>query len=971
MRHEATNGDRTPILPEERDSAGPVDFQRAVEGIQPAPNGAIPRVTVNQFANPPPGSDGIDRARENRFSIGPPNLSPSYPQERSTSPFVARGLQQNHLPPPFVAGGAYTLYSQPPPDLPYGRQSSPVFAKLLQAMLEDNRQRDAMMERLMTTCGVGRSVPQDNCRSIYYRVMPDLSRNIESYDGDDGTKAREWLLTIEGMRTMHNWPNNIALETARSHLKGGAKDWYRMRNQSLLTWQDFSEALRETFVIYESRTAKWQRMTELVQRRGESAQTYYHTKIRLCAELDLNVRDSKEQVLVGLWSKDLCSAMAVRDHHNLQALYHDMMAYEKLEEQRIGRIRSNQTNNSYQGKVPSVNEPPVGASAAERALVATAPRTRLLNPDARPPIKNEAGELKCYNYNKYGHISKDCPEPKRELICRACGQRGHTQRHCTASSTATYGAGESVRTIARSRNTAAKCLKTVHVDGRQLRAIIDQGSSDCTIAAFTVLKEGLHMDPEEMQFRRFGPDHHVVTSPGVVRVAVTVDGVTVRDVPVRVVPDDSQMVPLLIGRTFTDAPNVNYHKVKDELIFVDAESDPFAAMETIAESSSRVEVAETTQLPSHAINFIRATDCKSKWMLPILNMGATVNLLHEGKTLIRGELTELPMLPTTTAAARAPVQREDIVVGQNQPEGGVKDLLSILNEYRDCVATDLAELGCTDVVEMDIVETPNRRPIICKPYKTSNAEREEIKKIFNEWKREGIVTETNSPFASPVFLVKKKTGESRLIVDFRKLNQQTERIHFPLPDIDDHMAMIGNARVFIALDLAHGYLQVPLAKNARKKTAFITPDDTGEFTRMMFGLMNALFFFSKLMQRVLGPLRERLVLFFLDDILIPGVDWPDLRDRFIQTLGALRKAGLTIKLSKCQFLMERVTYLGFVISRDGVEPGSKKLEGIKNFPRPRDVHQVRRFLGLASFFRRFVRRFAERASALTALLKKD
>ena len=120
VRNEATNGDRTPILPEERDSAGPVDFQRAVEGIQPAPNGAIPRVTVNQFANPPPGSDGIDRARENRFSIGPPNLSPSYSQERSTPPFVARGPQQNHLPPPFVAGGVYAPYSQPPPDLQYG-----------------------------------------------------------------------------------------------------------------------------------------------------------------------------------------------------------------------------------------------------------------------------------------------------------------------------------------------------------------------------------------------------------------------------------------------------------------------------------------------------------------------------------------------------------------------------------------------------------------------------------------------------------------------------------------------------------------------------------------------------------------------------------------------------------------------------------------------------------------------------------
>ena len=123
--------------------------------------------------------------------------------------------------------------------------------------------------------------------------------------------------------------------------------------------------------------------------------------------------------------------------------------------------------------------------------------------------------------------------------------------------------------------------------------------------------------------------------------------------------------------------------------------------------------------------------------------------------------------------------------------------------------------------------------------------RAEIGKTVTSYKKIGAVRETLSPYASPVFFVKKKNGDPRLIVDFRKLNKQTERIHFPLPDIDEHLALIGDAKLFISLDLAHGYLQVPLTEEAMPKTAFITPDETGEFTRVMFGLMKAPFFFMK------------------------------------------------------------------------------------------------------------------------------
>ncbi|GBM07782.1 Transposon Ty3-G Gag-Pol polyprotein [Araneus ventricosus] len=122
-----------------------------------------------------------------------------------------------------------------------------------------------------------------------------------------------------------------------------------------------------------------------------------------------------------------------------------------------------------------------------------------------------------------------------------------------------------------------------------------------------------------------------------------------------------------------------------------------------------------------------------------------------------------------------------------------------------------------------------------QPYKTNAPERAAIKEIVREWRENGIVSDTRSPYASPVLLIKKKTGENRLVIDYRRLNSQTIKDKFPLSKIDDILEQFHDCSFFTTLDLTHGYLQIPLTENAKQKTAFITPDETGQFERMIFG----------------------------------------------------------------------------------------------------------------------------------------
>lgn len=296
-------------------------------------------------------------------------------------------------------------------------------------------------------------------------------------------------------------------------------------------------------------------------------------------------------------------------------------------------------------------------------------------------------------------------------------------------------------------------------------------------------------------------------------------------------------------------------------------------------------------------------------------------------------------------------------------------LIDLLTRYRDCISFSMRDLGKTDAIEMHIQCTTND-PIVYRPYRMSMSEKEILNGLINELLENKIIRESRSPYASPILLVKKKTGDYRMCVDYRKLNAVTVKDKYPLPLIEDQLDKLGGNKYFISLDLASGFYQVPMAADSIEKTAFITPQSHYEFLRMPFGLANSPAVFQRLINNVLGDLRNQIALPYMDDILIPCKSFEQGLERLQMVLETLRKNHLTLKPTKCSLFQTKIDYLGREVSAEGVRPGKRKIDAVLQMKEPENIREVRQFLGLSGFFRKFVNHYANIVEPLSRLLRK-
>lgn len=253
----------------------------------------------------------------------------------------------------------------------------------------------------------------------------------------------------------------------------------------------------------------------------------------------------------------------------------------------------------------------------------------------------------------------------------------------------------------------------------------------------------------------------------------------------------------------------------------------------------------------------------------------------------------------------------------------------------------------------------------------SPLELKELKSQLEDLLTKGFVRPSVSPWGAPVLLVKKKDGGMRLCIDYRQLNKVTIKNKYPIPRIDDLLDQLGGATVFSKIDLRSGYYQIRIKSEDVQKTAFRTRYGHYEFLVMPFGVTNAPAVFMDYMNRIFRPYLDKFVVIFIDDILIYSRNFEEHELHLKIVLQILRDKKLFVKLSKCEFWLSEVKFLGHVISQGGVTVDPSKVETVLNWTQPKNVTEVRSFLGMAGYYRRFIRKFSQIALPLTRLTRKD
>ncbi|KAL0293506.1 UNVERIFIED_CONTAM: Retrovirus-related Pol polyprotein from transposon.6 [Sesamum radiatum] len=251
------------------------------------------------------------------------------------------------------------------------------------------------------------------------------------------------------------------------------------------------------------------------------------------------------------------------------------------------------------------------------------------------------------------------------------------------------------------------------------------------------------------------------------------------------------------------------------------------------------------------------------------------------------------------------------------------------------------------------------------------SELKELKKQLEELLDKGFIRPSISPWGAPVLFVKKKDGRMRLYIDYRQLNRITIKNKYPLPRIDDLLDQLKGATVFSKIDLRSGYWQLQIEEGSIPKTAFRTRYGHYEFVVMLFGLTNTPVAFMSLVNKTLQPFLDQFVIVFIDDILIYSRSPEEHEQHLWTVLQILREKQLYTKFNKCEFWMEEIAFLGHVVSKEGVQPDPTKVKAILEWEPPKNVLEVRSFLGLASYYRRFVKDFSVVPKPLTNLLKKN
>ena len=784
-----------------------------------------------------------------------------------------------------------------------------------------------------------------NNRTPAATVMPPLERSLPIKllfptfgSPEDDVDPLFFLSKCNDFLSIRPLTDLEVLATLRSVLHGTARDWWEIAREHVSTWEEFQKIFLLAFLSEDYGDELAERVRNRVQGEAEPIRDFAFSYRVLCRRWKADIT---EQEMVKLLLKNMVPRLASQLRERVQNV-DDLV--------RLGTQFEKDWKRHLQTKNPVPSSQYTNNSPGAKPSQIFVPKIQDKSPVMCWRCKVQHPPDSCPLYVQRQDSGKGRKGPKTESLDRRGGL------HTIGSAL--------MPTMKPLDSTASglipipqQLLVPLTVRNWRGKAIIDTGAS------YTLMQEALWQNMalphEELRTWEEGPlylaNGEPTTPLGWISIIIQLHGETI-NLPVAILADSSLAFAVVLGLDFLffSGLTISMSEPSYRLHSDYSQPHPFQPGNALISGWSLLHYAESGQGQVRDRENIKRQ--RQKHVPPVKSENPTITLI----TAVPPLLSESKSKPDADFYIKQAVQQACL---SDDERWQLSQMLDVNSEV--CTLT----LGRTTVFKHKIY-TRHEVPIKQRPYRLSPAKLAILNEQLKSMLENGIVEPSFSGWASPVVLIPKKDGGYRFCVDYRKPNAITESDAYPLPNINDILESLAGASIFSNLDLNSGYWQVSMDPASQDKTAFVTPAGLYSFKVMPFGLKNAPATFQRLMETVLGDLRGRNCLVYLDDIIIYSSSVAEHLQDIQSVFDRLKAAGLTLNLKKCRFCLPELKFLGHVVNAEGIHADPAKVAAVQEFPIPTSLKAVQRFLGMAGWYHRFVPDFSKVAEPLNHLKKK-